>query len=208
MARILLGVTGSVAAIRTAQLVESLTSPGHTVELIVTRAARYFVGDESSVAGAVAFHDEDEWPTGGYQRGDPILHIELRKRADVLVVAPLDAQTLAKFALGLSDNLLSCVFRAWDFTRPVILAPAMNTLMWESPVTRRHLAQILADRGDGMASAAWTLETVSEVFAAHAPSIVVVPPQSKQLACGDHGIGAMADVPQIARAVQEWLAEE
>ena len=62
-----------------------------------------------------------------------MLHIEFRKWADLLVVAPLDANTLAKFALGLSDNFLSCVFRAWDFARPVILAPAMNTLMWQSP---------------------------------------------------------------------------
>lgn len=207
MARVLLGVTGSVAAIRTEPLVELLRASGHDVELIVTRAARYFVGDVDHVAGAKVHRDEDEWPAGGYHRGDPVLHIELRRRAEVFVVAPLDAQTLAKFALGLSDNLLTCVYRAWDFARPLILAPAMNTLMWESPVTRRHFAQILEDRGDGTVDAGWALDSVSDVFARHAPSIVVVPPQAKMLACGDMGMGAMADVPAIARAVQAWLAE-
>jgi phosphopantothenoylcysteine decarboxylase len=208
MARILLGVTGSVAAIRTAQLVESLAAPGHTVELILTHAAEYFVGSGSNVNGAVVHRDADEWPAQGYHRGDQVLHIALRKRADVFVVAPLDAHTLAKLSLGLSDNLLTCVFRAWDFGRPVILAPAMNTLMWESPVTRRHFAQLLADRGDSRERADWPLDSVSEIFARHAPTIVVVPPQSKRLACGDLGIGAMAELPAIASAVQAWLAEE
>ena len=88
----------------------------------------------------------DEWPGTRYHRGDEVLHIEFRKWADMLIVAPLDANTLAKFALGLSDNFLTCIFRAWDFAKPVILAPAMNTLMWESPVTLRHLRQLLEDR--------------------------------------------------------------
>ena len=110
-------------------------------------------------------------PGARYRRGDPVLHIALRQWADLLIVAPLDANTLAKFALGLSDNFLTCVFRAWDFSRPVVLAPAMNTLMWQSPVTLRHLRQLLADRGDGRpgVSAAWTLDDAAEVFARHAP---------------------------------------
>ena len=86
----------------------------------------------TDAAGCVLFRDRDEWPGDGYRRGDPVLHIEFRNWADLLVVAPLDANTLAKFALGLCDNFLTCLFRAWDFSRPVILAPAMNTLMWQS----------------------------------------------------------------------------
>ena len=137
-----------------------------------------------------------------WRRDDPVLHIEFRRWADLLVVAPLDANTLGKFALGLSDNFLTCLFRAWDFARPVVLAPAMNTLMWESPVTRRHLRQILEDRGDGQAEGAWTLDGAAEVFARHAPGIVLVPPISKRLACGDLGNGAMAEVAAIAGAVR------
>ena len=97
-------------------------------------------------------------PGTRYHRGDEVLHIEFRKWADLFLVAPLDANTLAKFALGISDNFLSCVFRAWDFAKPVILAPAMNTLMWDSPVTLRHLRQLLEDRAAGRSPRAghWT----------------------------------------------------
>ena len=84
-----------------------------------------------------------------YQRGDSVLHIELRKWADILVIAPLDANTLAKLAVGLCDNCLTCVWRAWDPARAVGLAPAMNTLMWEHPFTRRHLRSLAADAGAG-----------------------------------------------------------
>src|SRR5205807_689348 len=67
--------------------------------------------------------------------------------AEVFVVAPLDANTLAKLAAGLCDNCLTCVWRAWEPTRPVVLAPAMNTLMWQHPTTGRHLRQLAADAG-------------------------------------------------------------
>ena len=133
-------------------------------------------------------------------------HIALRQWADLLIVAPLDANTLAKFALGLSDNLLTSLFRAWDFSSPVILAPAMNTLMWESPVTRRHLKTLLEDRGDGLHPSSWTLTEADAVFARHAPGIVLIPPQSKRLACGDLGIGAMAEVATIAEVVRARMA--
>ena len=96
----------------------------------------------------------DEWPGTRYHRGDEVMHIEFRKWADILIVAPLDANTLAKFAVGIADNFLSCIFRAWDFAKPVILAPAMNTLMWDSPVTLRHLRQLLEDRAQGRSQ--WT----------------------------------------------------
>lgn len=205
MSRVLVGVTGSVAAIKLIELVNSLGEAGHQTKVVMTEAAGYFVDapEVAQVRGVLAVHrDADEWPTGGYRRGDPVMHIELRRWADVFVVAPLDAQTLAKFALGLSDNLLSCVFRAWDFERPVVLAPAMNTLMWESPVTRRHLAQLLEDRASSGPPAGWMLSEAAEIFARHAPGIVLVPPQSKALACGDVGIGGMAEVRAIVEAIQ------
>ena len=87
----------------------------------------------------------------------------------------------------------------------MVLAPAMNTLMWDSPVTRRHLRQILEDRGDGRHGDGWTLDEAAEVFARHAPGLVLVPPQSKRLACGDVGPGAMAEVPAVAEVVRSAL---
>jgi phosphopantothenoylcysteine decarboxylase len=277
MARLILGVTGSVAAVRTPVLHTLLCAAGHEVRIVATRQALYFfdaaaLGQSGSEQGEfreepAVFRDSDEWPKPRYERGDDVLHISFRKWADVLIVAPLDANTLAKFAVGIADNFLTCVFRAWDFSKPVVLAPAMNTLMWESPVTRRHLRQLLEDhaRGeipqDGTRSVPATSEdharaeiprygtrsvpatteddargeipqdgtrslpATSEVhapqpiardfslddaavlFAQHAPNIVLVPPQAKRLACGDVGVGAMAEVAEIARAVAEWSAE-
>lgn len=216
MARVIVGLTGSVAAIKAPELLAALRRAGHEVKVVATGPSLYFVRpDELEAAGAgpgdpstrIVLLDEDEWPPPGYRRGDPVLHIELRHWADLLVVAPLDANTLAKFALGISDNFLTCVFRAWDFARPVFLAPAMNTLMWRSPVTLRHLRQLLEDRAEGPVPTGWALDDAPEVFARHAPRIILIPPQSKRLACGDVGIGAMADVVAIAELVREWSGQ-
>lgn len=211
MARILLGVTGSVAAVRAPALYEALRAAGHSVRLVATEPALYFFDPASlapSKTGGPVYRDADEWSGASYRRGDPVLHIEFRKWADLFIVAPLDANTLAKFALGLCDNFLTCVFRAWDFQRPVVLAPAMNTLMWHSPVTIRHLRQLLADHGDPRASGLdWTLDDAPAVFARHAPRLILIPPQSKRLACGDVGVGAMAEVVTLAEAVRQWTEQ-
>ena len=211
MARIILGVTGSVAAIRTPALYSALRAGGHSVRVVATEPALYFFdpaelgpGDPS---GGPLYRDADEWPGPRYRRDDPVLHIVFRQWADLLIVAPLDANTLAKFALGLADNFLTCVFRAWDFAQPVILAPAMNTLMWRSPATRRHLRQLLDDRGDGRAGDSWTLDEAADVFARHSPRLVLIPPQAKRLACGDVGVGAMAEVATLAEAVRLWAEQ-
>ena len=212
MSQILLGVTGSVAALRVPSLYEALRRAGHRVRVVATGPSLHFFdpadlpSDPTDPLGGPVFTDLDEWPPDRWRSDDPVLHIEFRRWADLLVVAPLDANTLARFALGLSDNFLTCLFRAWDFARPVVLAPAMNSLMWNSPVTRRHLRQILEDWGDGRQGDAWSLDEADLVFARHAPGLILVPPQSKRLACGDVGLGAMAEVVAIAEAVRATLA--
>ncbi|XP_023666962.1 phosphopantothenoylcysteine decarboxylase isoform X3 [Paramormyrops kingsleyae] len=115
------------------------------------------------------------------QRSDPVLHIELRRWADLMLIAPLDANTLAKIAGGICDNLLTCVVRAWDLCRPLLFCPAMNTAMWEHPITARQL-DMLKDFG-----------------------YVEVPCIVKKLVCGDEGKGAMAEVSTIIDAVRECL---
>src|SRR5437667_6836520 len=117
MANVLLGVTGSVAAVYTPLLFNDLRQAGHDVKAVVTRAARYcFDTKEVERAGGaeapVLFLDENEWPGERYQRGDAVLHIELRRWAEILLIAPLDANTLAKLACGLADNCLTCIWRA------------------------------------------------------------------------------------------------
>jgi phosphopantothenoylcysteine decarboxylase len=200
MARVLLGVTGSVAAIKTPPVWTALVEAGHEVKVLATRAALYFF-DPAGIPDVVL--DEDEWPGRAegrrYQRDDPVLHIELRRWADLLIVAPLDANTLAKFACGLADNCLSCVWRAWDPARPVVLAPAMNTLMWQHPLTLRHLRQLAADAGAAAAEIA--LDDLPDWINAHCPRLRVLAPESRELACGDVGVGAMAAVERIVTAV-------
>ncbi|XP_059802159.1 phosphopantothenoylcysteine decarboxylase isoform X3 [Hypanus sabinus] len=117
------------------------------------------------------------------QRTDPVLHIELRRWADLLVIAPLDANTLGKIANGICDNLLTCVVRAWDLKRPLLFCPAMNTAMWEHPITA---TQIQTLKGFGY---------------------IEVPCIVKKLLCGDEGYGAMAEISTIVEKVQEYLEQ-
>jgi phosphopantothenoylcysteine decarboxylase len=203
MANVLLGATGSVAAIRVPELYRQLRLAGHAVKVVATRAALYFFDPAALDAGAVV-RDEDEWPGRDagrlWRRDDPVLHIELRRWADLFAVAPLDANTLAKLANGLCDNCLTCVWRAWDTARPVVLAPAMNTLMWRHPHTVRHLRQLAADCG-GNVPDGLDLDGVVAWVNERCPRLRVVGPQSKRLACGDVGEGAMADVAEIVSEI-------
>ncbi|PRP73159.1 putative leucine-rich repeat receptor-like protein kinase [Planoprotostelium fungivorum] len=170
--KILLGLSGSVASIKVRELCIALTQFAE-VKVIATKSALHFF-DFSTLPNIQAFHrDEDEW--NWKQRGDPVLHIELRKWADVLIIAPLSANTLAKLSNGLCDNLLTCVARAWDFRNPLIVAPAMNTLMWEHPLTSKQL-----DTLEG-----W--------------GVTVIQPVTKTLMCNDTGRGAMASVDDISQ---------
>ena len=218
MANVLLGVTGSVAAIKTPLLVEKLRDAGHAVKVVATDASLYFFDPaDLSPSGAggpardpdVVVLDADEWPGRAeglrYRRSDSVLHIELRRWADLFAVAPLDANTLAKFAGGLADNCLACVWRAWDPRRPVVLAPAMNTLMWEHPLTARHLRQLAADSA-APPPAGLALDHLVTWVNAHCPRLRVVAPESRQLACGDMGVGALAAPERIVAAVAGLLA--
>src|SRR5262249_3840866 len=155
VAKVLLGVTGSVAGIKTPELYAALNQAGHDGKIVATQASLYFFDPVSIDPSRTdrnperAILDSDEWAGRDQgrlaQRGDFVLHIELRKWADLLLIAPLDANTLAKLAYGMADNCLTCVYRAWEMKRPIVLAPAMNTLMWEHPVTERNLLQVAAD---------------------------------------------------------------
>ena len=131
------------------------------------------------------FRDEDEW-SAWTERTDPVLHIELRRIAHVICIAPLSANTLGKLANGLSDNLLTSVFRAWDFKaeKPAIVAPAMNTAMYENPITG-----------------------IQEAFLREKLKVHVLETVEKLLICNDKGKGAMAEVKTIVEAIQASLGE-
>jgi phosphopantothenoylcysteine decarboxylase len=202
MANVLLGVTGSVAAIYTRELFEELRGAGHAVKIVATDAALYFFDADTIGEPAVVTRDADEWPGPQYRRGDPVLHIELRRWAELFLIAPLDANTLAKLALGLADNCLTCVYRAWDRSRPLVLAPAMNTLMWEHPATARHLRQVAEDMGAGTLAGGLSLDQIVESINGQPMSLRIVAPISKRLACDDIGFGAMAEREAILGALR------
>jgi phosphopantothenoylcysteine decarboxylase len=224
MANVLLGATGSVAAVRVPALFGALTSAGHDVKIVATDAATYFFDPAAIQARATppdstarrqrdpnfVILDRDEWPgrdqNGRYDRGDLVLHIELRKWADVFAIAPLDANTLAKLAVGLCDNCLTCVWRAWDISKPVVLAPAMNTLMWQHPFTRRHLRAVAADWGAAHIPGHLVDEPLIAQINDRVRGLRIVLPIVKELACGDVGMGGLADVEAIVSAVNESLA--
>lgn len=179
MNNILLGFTGSVASSLAPKLVRELSILGH-VNVVSTSASLYFFEQEDLCPNF--YEDRDEWPGSKYKKDDEVLHISLRQWADVFVIAPLSANSLAKMANGLCDNLLTSIFRAWDRTKPIVLAPSMNTVMWESPFTKQHL------------------DVLKKIY-----DCEVVLPQSKLLACGEMGEGAMAQIDDILNGINKIL---
>ena len=165
MARILLGVTGGIAAYKACTLVRLLVRAGHDVYPVVTEGATRFVAAETFFALARKSQSDDPYP-----------HLE---RADLLVVAPLTANTLARLAHGLADDLLTEAALAHD--GPVLVAPAMNVRMWHHPATQANV-ETLRERG-----------------------VEIVGPAEGELAEGEVGVGRMAEPEEIATQVEALL---
>src|SRR3954471_659382 len=186
MARILLGISGGIAAYKAVELVRLATGAGHSVRVIQTPASLNFVGRATfeGVTGAPVLVDEFEAdPARGAFPGDPasdhspISHLELVARADVFVIAPASANTLAKLAGGLADNLLTSA--ALASTAPLVLAPAMNNRMYEHPATRANL-ELLRSRG----------------------ARVVDPGTGRLASRGEWGVGRLAEPAEILAAAE------
>ena len=168
--RIVLGVSGGIAAYKAVEVCRRLVDAGHEVTAVLTDAARRFVGEATFSALAT-----NPVPEGLWQRWEGgIAHTRLGQRADLVVVAPATADLLARYAAGMADDLLSATLLA---TRaPVVVCPAMHTEMWEHPAVTENLAT-LRRRG-----------------------VHVVPPESGRLAGGDEGVGRMAEPATIVAA--------
>jgi len=224
---LLLAASGSVATIKIPVIAEALAKYEDTlsIRIVLTQSATHFLAGQSVEQPTISsllhlpnvdavYRDRDEWGPQPWRRGASILHIELRRWADMLVVAPLSANTLAKVVNGMSDNLLTSVIRAWDTDasidqkqKVILVAPAMNSAMWRNPITEKQLRVLSDDWG-------W---------------FQVIAPISKTLACGDTGddqafyntaaeeaattnganpaayTGAMASVDSICEAVAKGL---
>ena len=173
---IVIGVTGGIAAFKTAALVSQLVQDGMSVTVVMTRSARRFVGEATFAAltgrpVASEIFDPVAFPLGA--------HIELAERAAIVCVAPATADFLAKAAIGAADCLLTTLLLSFD--GPVILAPAMNSQMWTKPPVQRNVSQLRAD------------------------GCTIVDPEEGWLSCRQIGPGRMASPDRIRAAIDEKL---
>ncbi len=178
MARIVLGITGSVAAYKGAELARRFVQRGHEVRALISTGGQQFVTPLQLQALSGHPVPADQWGTSS---PDAMDHIRLARWGDLLVVAPATADYLAKAAGGIADELLTTVTLA--FTGTVVVAPAMNTRMLDNQATRANM-DTLRERG-----------------------ILFVESEEGDLACGEQGAGKMAEPERIADRVEELLAE-
>ncbi|MGZ5308011.1 MAG: bifunctional phosphopantothenoylcysteine decarboxylase/phosphopantothenate--cysteine ligase CoaBC [Solirubrobacterales bacterium] len=189
MPRILLGVSGGIAAYKALELARLATKAGHSVRVLMTPAAKRFVGAASfeGIVGAPVLSDEFErdpmrgaFPGDPAPEHDPIGHLELVANADAYLVAPASANTIAKLAAGLADSMVTTSFLAC--AAPRLVAPAMNDRMYRDPATQANLAT-LRERG-----------------------VIVIDPEQGALASrGEHGIGRLPDPERLLQEVEAAL---
>ena len=175
---VILGVTGSIAAYKSAEIASLLRKAGHEVFVVMTRSAAEFITPLTlaTLSRNPVLRDLSEEQEGGWKPG----HIELADRADLLLVAPASADSIARLANGFADDALGAVALA---TRaPLLIAPAMNGKMWEHPATHAN-TEMLKSRGAAF-----------------------VGPAEGMLACGYEGTGRLADVAEIVAHTEKILA--
>jgi len=169
--RIVLGLTGGIAAYKAAELARLLIKQGVDVQVAMTEAACHFITPATMQALSGKPVLTSQWDDSG----NGMAHISLSRAADAIVIAPATADFIAKLAHGLADDLLSTMCLARDC--PLLIAPAMNKQMWESPATQRNVAQLKAD------------------------GVVILGPDSGVQACGEEGLGRMLEAAQLAQAI-------
>ena len=186
MARILLGVSGGIAAYKALELARLATKEGHSVRVLMTPAAERFVGPASfeGIVGAPVLTDEFErdptrgaFPGDPVQEHDPIGHLEVVANADAYLIAPASANTIAKLAAGIADSMVTTSFLACS--APRLVAPAMNDRMYRDPATQANLAT-LRERG-----------------------VTVIEPEEGALASrGEHGVGRLPEPGSLLDAIE------
>ncbi|MGB2666793.1 MAG: bifunctional phosphopantothenoylcysteine decarboxylase/phosphopantothenate--cysteine ligase CoaBC [Candidatus Acidiferrum sp.] len=183
--RITLGVTGGIAAYKSAELVRRLQDEGHTVQVVMTRAAREFITPLTfaALSGQRVITDLFANQPGGEGNLDSAIdHIAVAQKTDLLLVAPATADIVAKFARGVADDFLTTLYLA--STAPMVIAPAMNVNMWQHSATQENVATLRA-RGAR-----------------------IVEPSDGYLACGMTGSGRLAEQEEILKAVREVARAE
>ena len=181
MANITIAITGSIAAYKAADLVSNLKKQGYSVTVLMTQAATAFIQPLTlQVLSQNIVHldvMQEPYP-------DKVNHIELGKETDLFIVVPATANTIAKLAHGLADNMVTATALALPRFVPKLLAPAMNTKMYDHPATQANLK---------------TLENYG---------YSIISPKDSLLACGDTGRGALADLDTILKEIKDKLHEQ
>ena len=169
--RIVLGLTGGIAAYKGAELTRLLVNQGIQIQVVMTEAACHFITPVTmqALSGKSVF--TNQW---GEHTADHMAHISLSRATDVILIAPASADFIAKLAHGLADDLLSTLCLARNC--PLLVAPAMNRQMWESPATQRNIQQLVAD------------------------GVTILGPVNGTQACGEEGMGRMLEPTELARA--------
>ena len=169
--RIVLGLTGGIAAYKGAELTRLLVNQGMQIQVVMTEAACHFITPVTmqALSGKSVF--TNQW---GEHTADHMAHISLSRATDVILIAPASADFIAKLAHGLADDLLSTLCLARNC--PLLVAPAMNRQMWESPATQRNIQQLVAD------------------------GVTILGPVNGTQACGEEGMGRMLEPTELARA--------
>jgi len=175
-ARILFELSGSIAAWKACAVISRLVQDGHEVQTIATRAALQFIGPATLEGLTGRPVRSDLW-----DRGTAMDHINLVKWADLVVVCPATANTINRLAAGLADDLVGALFLAHDWSKPFLLAPAMNPAMWAHPATQAGVARL----------SGW--------------GVKVLPVARGRLACGDEGEGRMIEPEEILATIRAAL---
>ena len=175
---ILLGVTGGIAAYKSCEVVRLLKKAGHRVSVVMTQAACEFVSPLTfqALSGEPVFTDLG-------QNDNAMAHIQAVRQADLLLIAPATANTIAKIACGVADNLLTTMVAARGRC-PLVLAPAMNVEMWYNPANIRNINQLQQD------------------------GAILFLPNSGDLACGEHGAGRMKEPAELIDLIEDIWAEK
>src|SRR2546430_957926 len=177
--KVALGVTGGIASYKAAEILRGLQRAGCTVRVAMTKRACEFIQPLTFRALSGSHVIVDDYAA---DNPDPIAHITFSQSVDLLLIAPATANIIAKFANGVADDFLTSTYLA--STAPVLIAPAMNTTMWEHPATRRNLKTLRAD------------------------GVRIFEPDAGEMACGTIGPGRLSEPERIVTAALDMLSEQ
>jgi len=183
--KIALGVTGSIACYKAYDLVRNLVKKGHQVRVILTGGSLKFIKPDTFLyLGAEAIYqagDDFNFPRENSGLSGSVLHIELTKWADKLVIAPMSANKLAQFSSGMAEDLLTSTFLAWPKEKPILIFPAMNTKMFQHPIVENNFSNLSLLN-----------------------NLLLAPTKVGELACGDSGEGKLLDIDEIQCLIETW----